>query len=371
MLVIGIFTFDVTGSPFVVTLMLFARLLPMGVFGIFGGLISDHFDRRRTLLFVFSLMAALSACLGIIGFAGSLTVWHVGIGSFIAGMVWVTDFPVRRTLLSEIAGPERTHRAMSLDIMSSSGTRVLGPLLGGTLYATLGIGGAFIATAMGYLLCVLILLPLRHRDGRPGIDRPSPLQSIIDGFLELRRNRTLVGIFVVTIIFNLWGFPFTSMIPVIGKDVLSLAPDAVGLLASSEGLGSLLGGTLLALYAPGHWARYLYVGGVGGYLLVIIAFGLSSDIWLSAVTLTIAGLAGAGFAAMQSALVLIVSTEETRARMMGILSMCIGTGLLGFLHLGWLADAIGPGPACVVLGIEGTVALIVSLWLFPELLRRQ
>ena len=73
-------------------------------------------------------------------------------------MVWVTDFPVRRTLLSEIAGFERTHRAMSLDIMSSSGTRVLGLLLGGTLYATLGIGGAFIATALGYLLCVFCLL---------------------------------------------------------------------------------------------------------------------------------------------------------------------------------------------------------------------
>ncbi len=91
--------------------------------------------------------------------------------------------------------------------MSSSGTRVLGPLLGGTLYATLGIGGAFIATALGYLLCVLILLPLSHRDGSPGINRPSPLRSIIDGFQELRWNRTLVGIFVVTIISISGDFP--------------------------------------------------------------------------------------------------------------------------------------------------------------------
>tara|TARA_E500000331_G_scaffold132007_1_gene129161 strand:+ start:11908 stop:12060 length:153 start_codon:yes stop_codon:yes gene_type:complete len=50
------------------------------VITIFGGFISDRFDRRRTLLFFFFLMAALSACLGIIGFHGSLTVWHVGIG---------------------------------------------------------------------------------------------------------------------------------------------------------------------------------------------------------------------------------------------------------------------------------------------------
>ncbi|MAV25287.1 MAG: hypothetical protein CMQ05_04105 [Gammaproteobacteria bacterium] len=65
-------------------------------------------------------------------------------------MVWVTDFPVRRMLLSEIAGFEHAHRGMRLDIMSSSGTRALGPPLGGTLCATLGTGGAFIATALRY-----------------------------------------------------------------------------------------------------------------------------------------------------------------------------------------------------------------------------
>ena len=71
------------------------------------------------------------------------------IGSFRAVMVWVTCFPVRCSLLGEIADFERTHSAMSLDIMSSSGLRIFGTMLGGMLYTTLGIVGAFIAKALG------------------------------------------------------------------------------------------------------------------------------------------------------------------------------------------------------------------------------
>ncbi|MDA0790790.1 MAG: MFS transporter [Proteobacteria bacterium] len=371
MLVIGIFVFDTTGSPFTVALMLFARLVPMGVFGVFGGLISDRYDRRRTLLLVVTLMALVSATLCLLGVYGKLTVWHVGIGAFVAGLAWVTDFPVRRTLLAEIAGPGRTAKAMSLDIMSSSGTRMLGPVLGGGLYVTLGIEGAFLMTMVFYGLCFVLLLGLAHRDAPAPTTDASPFHRLMEGFRELQQSRLLIGIFIVTIIFNLWGFPFTSMIPVIGKDVLLLDPAGVGVLASAEGLGALVGAVLLALYAPGAWARYLYVGGVGLYFALIIAFGFSASTPVSGMTLTLAGCAGAGFAAMQSALILMNANERTRGRMMGVLSMCIGTGLLGFLHLGWLADLIGPGAACITLGLEGLLAMGVTVYYYPELLGRQ
>ena len=65
---------------------------------------------------------------------GLLEVWHIGLASFISGLVWSTDFPVRRTLMSDLAGPSRVSRAMSLDILAGSVTRTLGPLLGGVLY---------------------------------------------------------------------------------------------------------------------------------------------------------------------------------------------------------------------------------------------
>ena len=74
---------------------------------------------------------------------------------------------------------------------------------------------------------------------------------------------------------------------------------------------------------------------------------------------------------MQSALVLLNASDASKGRMMGVLSMCIGTGLIGFLHLGLMADWLGASTACVVIALEGLVALAISGWLWPELLRAQ
>ncbi len=371
MLIIGIYVFDVTGSPFTVALMVLLRMLPMGVFGILGGLVAERFDRRRVLLLVMITMTLVAAGQAILAVNNLLQVWHVGLGAFVAGLVWVTDFPVRRTLLGEIAGPERTGTAMSLDIMSSSGTRMVGPIIGGALYADVGIAGAFALTAIGYAGAVVMLLRLDHRDPRRAAGAPGIFASLAEGFSTLRQNRTLLGILVVTVIFNIWGFPFTSMVPVIGKDVLDLGPGAVGFLASAEGAGAFFGAIILAMFAVARWFRALYFYGVGAYLVFIVVFGLSGQTWISAPALVLAGVAGAAFASMQSALVLINSGEADKGRMMGVLSMCIGTGLIGFFHLGLLADWIGASNACVVIGLEGAVALLVAGWFWPELLKAQ
>ena len=371
MLVIGSFVFDVSGSAFLVAVMVLLRMLPMGFLGAFGGVIGERFDRRRVLLFVMLIMTLLAFVQAALAIFGLLEVWHVGLGAFIAGIVWVTDFPVRRTLLGEIAGPERTGAAMSLDIMSSSGTRMLGPIVGGSLYSEVGMVGAFGLTAVGYACGVVMLLRLRWEDEQGRNAGAGALESLAAGFRALRSNRALVGIFVVTVVFNIWGFPFTSMIPVIGKEVLLLEPDAVGLLASAEGLGAFIGAVALAVLAATAWYRWLYFYGVAVYLLLIIAFGLATSVFLSATTLIAAGIAGAAFASMQSALVLLNSDDISKGRMMGVLSMCIGTGLIGFMHLGLMADWLGAPLACVVIGVEGLVALVVSAWFWPELLRRQ
>ncbi len=371
MLVIGIYVFDQTGSPFLVASMLLLRMLPMGLFGAFGGIVAERFDRRRVLIAVMVTMTLLAGGQAALAAAGMLEVWHVGVGAFIAGLVWVTDFPVRRTLMGEIAGAERTGAAMSLDIMSSSGTRMLGPVLGGALYADVGIFGAFALTAIGYACAVAMLLRLRRPERAQPSVHEGTIATLRAGFAELRGNRTLVGIFVVTIIFNIWAFPFTSMIPVIGKDVLLLEPDAVGLLASAEGVGAFLGAVGLAVLAAAAWYRRLYFYGVALYLAIVLVFALSETVWLSFLSLVIGGLASAAFASMQSALVLLNASDASKGRMMGVLSMCIGTGLIGFLHLGLMADWLGASTACVVIALEGLVALAISGWLWPELLRAQ
>ena len=371
LLVIGIFVFDVTGSPLLVATMLMLRLLPMALFGLLGGVLAHRFERWRILRLAAGAVVVLAFVLFALARDGSLEVWHVGVGSFVSGLVWSTDFPVRRTLMGDIAGAVGVSRAMSLDILAGSGTRMLGPLLGGLLYERIGLDGAFLLAGVLYLAS-LGLLGWRQRSA---VELTAAAESVAEtlrkGWQALKGSDTLPGILAVTVVFNLWGFPFVSMVPVFGKDVLGLDASGVGVLASAEGAGAFLGALLLSLFVRTEHARFLYVGAVAVYCLFAIGFSLSPLVWLSGALLLAVGFVSAAFGAMQSALVLMNAPAGFERHMMGVLSVCIGTAPIGFLHLGLLADWLGAPLACALVGAEGFAAMLFVLARWPGLLSRQ
>jgi predicted MFS family arabinose efflux permease len=211
---------------------------------------------------------------------------------------------------------------------------------------------------------------LRHRDEvRSG--QLSVLASLLDGVRYLVRNRTLTGILVVTVIFNVFGFPFLSMVPVIGREQLDLSASAIGLLASLEGVGVLAGALALILWLRERQYRRVYFFGVVLFEVGGVLFGQAAGLALSAAALLLAGLAGAAFSVMQSTLVMLCAEPAARTRMMGVLSVCIGTGPAGFLHLGWLAEQVGASAAVTIMGIEGLLALWLAARMWPELLAPQ
>jgi hypothetical protein len=183
---------------------------------------------------------------------------------------------------------------------------------------------------------------------------------MIEGFMLVRRDRRLVGTLVVTVIYNTFGWPFTSMIPVIGQDNLGLGAAGIGLLASMDGVGAFFGAIVIALLAkPAMFAR-LYVGGVFVYLLMLPLFALAQYPPLAGTVLLVTGLANAGFSIMQATLVFLAAPPEMRSRIFGVLSVCIGVGMIGFIHLGVLAGLIGASWAIVMIGTEGIVAMLLT-----------
>jgi len=371
MLAVGIFVFEVTGSASLVAAMLMLRMLPMGLFGAFGGEIANRFDRKKILLTTLALMFCVAGVLGSLAYVDRLTVWQVGVGAFVAGLAWVVDFPVRRTLLADAVGSGRLGAAMSLDTVASSGTRMIGPLLGGTLYAVAGMEGAFLLTAAAYAWAFLILLGLPPIAGHRPANEGKVAHRIRDGLRVLRRIPVLQGVLAVTVVFNVWGFPIISMVPVFGAGKLFLAPFEVGVLASMEGLGSLLGAVALAAFARNRQYRFLYFLGVFVYLVAATIFAHSLLPVLSGAVLFLLGVSMAAFAAMQSALVLLNTPLENRRQMMGLLSVCIGSGPIGLAHLGLLASWFGASAACTIVAVEGLLVLAVVAMKWPGLVARQ
>ena len=354
---ISVYVLEATGSAFWVSAMLMLRMLPMGLFGMVGGVVAERVDRRRLLIGALLLSASISVTVAWLAATGQLQVWHAGTCAFIAGAVWMLDFPARRTLLGEVVGTSRVGSAMSLDIVAGSGTRALGPVVGGALYAAIGIGGAFAVSASLFVLAASGLVFLRTRDTKAAGESRGLLRQLSAGVEVLRGNQKMLGILAVTIVFNVWGFPFVSLVPVFGREILDLNAFQIGLLASAEGAGALVGAVVLAWVAKDRHFSLFYVGGVVVYLALVVAFAQSVTASLSAVLLLSIGLASAAFAAMQSALVLLNAPEDSRRQMMGLLSVCIGTGPIGFIHLGLLADWLGAPMACTIVAVEGLVAL--------------
>jgi predicted MFS family arabinose efflux permease len=186
------------------------------------------------------------------------------------------------------------------------------------------------------------------------------LARIAEGLRLVRRDRRLIGTLTVTVVYNVFGWPFTSMVPVIGQDRLLLGPEGIGILASMDGIGAFAGAVLMAMYCKPDFYRRAYVGGVTLYMVMLIVFALVPVPVIAGSALLFTGLGGAAFSIMQATLVYLSAPPEMRSRMLGVLSVCIGIGPVGFVALGSLADAIEAPWATATSGLTGLLVLLLT-----------
>ena len=370
-LAVGVVVFDMTESPFQVAFMIILRFLPMAMIGAFTGVIAERFNRRLFQVWSLGFMMTTSMLLTLIVFGGHLNLWIIGVSVVLNGLFWTTDNPIRRTLLGEVVQPAQIGIAMSLDTVTNSTTRFLGPLVGGLFLEFAGLEGVFLVGAILYAGALGLAFLVRAVPGQQQYGHGSLFSFLTDGIRMLQTNRVLVGVLAITVIYNLWAFPFVSMIPVIGKDVLGLSPLPVGLLVSAEGAGTLIGALLVLLTRSVTHYRRLYTLGLGISLAMAVIYSQMGSFLPSGLFLTLEGIGAGFFAAMQAALVLLNTPPEMRSRMMGLLSVCVGLCALGFLHIGLLADWVGAQNAVLICTAEGLVALILVCWTWPEIIARQ
>jgi MFS family permease len=360
MLAVSLFVWERTGSAFLVAMMGMLRILPMGLFGAFLGALAERVEARTALLAIVAASLATSLILAILAQAGALQIWHLAAASAVNGLAWAADNPVRRMMIGQVVGATRMGRAMSADVGSNNASRMLGPTLSGLIFAGFGVGGAFIVSVALYLLAFYAALTLRARSGVQPANGQGVLERIGAGLRVVRTDPRLKGTLIVTVIFNIFGWPFTSLVPVVGQAHWHLSPEAIGILSSMDGVGAFVGAIAMAAWARPDIYRRCYVGGVALYLTMLTLFALSPSPVPAGAALFLTGFGQAGFSVMQATLVYMLSPPELRTRVLGLLSVCIGVGPIGFVHAGLLADAIGAPWACVIMGTEGLLALALT-----------
>ncbi len=366
MLVIGVYVFSVTQSALTASLIAMMRLLPLGFSGVMLGAIAMHLGRRRLYLGLIGMLIVVWVVQCLLALTGRLEIWHLAVATLCAGVHWGAEMPLRRTMLGESVGREQLSRAMALDVASNNVTRMLGPLAGGLALQALGVAGAFLVIALMHLVNFIQIWQLDN-DRPVGESVKRVFSGLVEGFRIARDNRTVVATLSITLVFNVFAFPASSMIPVLGEQRFALSALLVGVLQAAEGAGAFLGSLLiLRLGRDVKRPTRLYRYGVLVYLLTILVVGVTPWAELAGTALLIGGLGIACFSTMQTMLIMLAVAPEARTRVMGLLTLGIGMAPFGFLNLGWMADHLGAGPALIIMAFEGLALWAWVAWKWPE-----
>ncbi len=360
----GLFAWEVTHSAFAVTVVVALRQIPQLLFGAFAGAISEAVNRKLIFMLALVVPAVISTLLATLAFTGHLEVWHVALGNLVSGIMWSTEMSTRRRMVGEVAGPHRIVNAIALDSVTSAATRAVGPLLGGMAFEWLGMKGAYTVTALVQFAGAFAIAGLAHAQVTRRLDLLRIPHEVADGLRFAWTRPTILLVFGVTIVTNAFAFAYSGLVAPLGQGEFHVSPALVGLLAAGEPLGALMGGSLIAAGLLRMDRRLAFAGGASLFMVALILMALSPSYWLAFALLVLGGFGTAGFGNMQSTLMLTEAPPEMRSRLMGVVTVCIGTGPLGQLAAGALSDGLGTRGAIVVMAAVGLVltgAMVLAL----------
>jgi predicted MFS family arabinose efflux permease len=362
---VAIFAYELTRSPELVALLAVLRMVPYMLLGFLVGAVADAIDRKRLLVVSLALMVLASTTMFVITATGTATYTAAAAIVMVSGAFWTTDMPVRRRLLVDAVKAESVPAALGFDNATMYATRALGPLLGGATYQALGISGIYALIAFSYLLCLMQAARVGVHSQTPVV--PPSAQSRL-GFLipprDLLLDRRFQIIMGVTLVYNLWCWPFIGMVPVIGQKDFALTPVLVGALSACDGFGGTIGAMAVGLLAaPRTLFRFYYLG-TFMCLVLMLVLALSLSVGTAVTILLLTGLAASAFSSTQYALVHNIAPPEIRGRATGVLSIFIGSSMLGHWHAGLLFERLGSVAAIEVMACEGLAAMLVlaTLW---------
>ena len=358
----GLFTFEVTHSGLAVAVVGACRNLPMLLLGAFAGVVSEQRDRRRILIAAQAVSAAASLTVAGLAFAGLARPWELALAALASGVMWSTEGATRRRMLGEAVPPDLVARAYAFDSLTNALVRMAGPVSAGVAYEVLGLGGAFLLSGTCYLAALILALgvPAGLRSRLPAIRAPV-LAELAEGFRYARGNAVVAGSLAVTFIANMFAFSYIALVTPVAERGFGVAPALVGLLAAGEPVGALLAGSYLARFGPPLRGRTVMAGGAALFLVAVAVMPLMPSFWLACLVMVPGGLGSAGFSAMQTALITAHTPPPVRSRVLGLLTVCIGAGPVGYLLLGALGRALGDAVALQVTGWAG-LGLVAVVW---------
>lgn len=360
--------FQITGDPLQLGLLGLVRFLPILVFGLWGGVVADQRDRRRTLLATQVALLAASALLAaatVQDFFLLPTIYGV---TFASAAVSAVSGPTRQALIPALVPRRDLTGAVTLNIISSQAAAVTGPLIAGVIIARFDVAVAYALDAVSFLAVIGAVCAMRSRPAVAPLVAGG-LAAALDGLRFLRRAPTLLGVMTVDFLATFFGAS-TALLPVFAQDVLGLDAEGLGLLYAAPAAGAVAGSLVLGALRPPSRPGAGVLIAVALYGLAIVGFGLSRTAWVAVLMLGISGAADSASMAWRHALRSLATPDEYRGRVAAAHStFAMGGPQLGEFEAGLAAALLSPVASVVIGGVGAVLAAGVVALRVPSVAR--
>ncbi len=366
---IGWQIYSITRRPLDLAWVGLAQFFPAACLSLITGHVADRFPRRTILLICHAAMATLSVALLSVARAG---VTHVApIYAVLVGVGVARAFlgPANQSILPTLVPVEHFGNAVAWGSSFWQTAMVLGPTLGGVLYAALGGPAPVYGIAAASSTCALALVAAM-RAAKPSSARaPATRASLLAGVRYVSSNPIVLGAISLDLFAVLLGGA-TALLPVYARDILHLGPWALGALRSAPAAGAAITAVVLAIRPIENRAGLKMFAGVAVFGLATIAFGLSRSFGASLVALVFVGAADMVSVFVRSTLIQLATPDAMRGRVSAVNMVFIGaSNELGEFESGLTAQWLGTVPSVLVGGVGTLVVVALWAWRFPALRR--
>ncbi|HLS63386.1 MAG TPA: MFS transporter [Ruania sp.] len=286
---------ELTGSAALVGLTVAMQFTPMLLFGLFGGVLADRYDRRTILTITQSLFGVFTLAVGVLTLAGVVQAWHVLASAFLGGMAIVVDNPARQAFVHEIAGPKLLRRAISMNTSIFQLGALIGPAFAAALIALVGSGWAFVVNALACFTAASLIHSMRRAEmfAVPVLRRAKG--QLRAGLAHVAERPEILWACVLVGFVALTGVNMATVLTAYAAEVIDLGASGYGLLTSTLAMGAITG-ALLAGRARRLRLRTLVagaatlgvlqlvaalVGSTALFLLVLYAMGATCLLYLT------------------------------------------------------------------------------------------
>lgn len=373
--------YRLSGRPFDLGLIGFAVTLPTFFLAIPGGVLIEHVDKRKAIIFLQIIMMLDTFALAFLALSETIQIWHIVVTSLILGIASAFEITARQAMLIELVGRESLPNAIALQSTAFNLSRVLGPALVVPLlllFSKNGEGWVFLLNSFSFAAIIIGLFFVQARYKAPVHPRTRPmLTELREGGQYLVNNSSVGLLIVIAATLGIFALPIVQQLPVISKDLLGQAGDTKSivdmrnsLLYTAQGAGALIAAFSIAINNTSRWRGLRLILGEAAFILGMITIPFMKSLWPAIIIIALMGWGAVTQLATMNTLIQLQVPDSLRGRVFSIYLWALqGITPFGSLLIGWMTQKFNLSTTAMFCGMVSLI-VIGGIQIFRPIVRQ-